>query len=455
MLVILGYSFNQKDNRLEQGGLLQFASKPSGAVVTLDEITMGSLTPGKSTASAQNHTVTMSLKGYRMWQKTINLKPGMIGWLSYARLVPQDPKTEKLRSFATLAANLPAPDNKSIVFTEDFSKATFILADLQNDVTKYRALTLPTGSFTVPTIADAPQTFVVDSWSHDARHLLVKHSYDTDKVEWIVVDIDDIANTKNITAPSALRADKVLFGTGNGQTVFAKADGTVYRIKLDDLTLPRPIIANIDDFSIYSSTTVLYVSRPDPLSKQRTVGYINEDMQNGQSLGTYPDDGQSLKIAMSDYFSKRYLAVGHGATVTVTSGELPRLDRKGNMKPVTKMTLPAPIEWLSMSTNSRFIIAEATGTYITHDLELIKTDVTRIGNATGPVKQLRWLDAYMTYSDKGGMLRLYEFDGANQQNTVPVAEGFNASLGPNDKYIYSIVRDGAGFALQRLKMIVE
>lgn len=455
MFVILGYSFNQKDNRIEQGGLLQFASKPSGATVTLDEITMGSLTPSKTTADAHSHTAAMNLKDYRTWQKTIDLKPGMIGWLSYARLIPSDPKTEKLRSFATLAVNLTAPDNKTMVLVEDASKPTIILADLQNDTVKYETLTLPAASFTAPD-AGVVQHFSIDSWSRDSRHILIKHTYGDAKVEWIVADIGDIEKAKNITGPLNLSSDKVIFGPRNGQAVFARSSDAIYKIKLDDQVLARPLVTNVDDFSIYNSTTLLYTTKADPVTKLRTVGYMNEDMQTGQTLGNYADDGQPIKIAMSEYFGKRYLATAYGTVVAVANGELPRYENKGNMQRVTKITTPAPIEWLSMSVNGRFVIAEAAGTYATYDLELAKTDTTKIKGVTGQLgKPLRWIDDYMTWSDVTGTLRLYEFDGANQQDIGAVAPGYAVSIAPNDKYLYSIGRDGNGFALQRVRMILK
>ena len=66
MLVVLGYQFNQKDGKLEQGGLLQFYSIPTGAQVTLDEMKLGSLTNTKTTVDSGNHFVTFSDNGYRV-----------------------------------------------------------------------------------------------------------------------------------------------------------------------------------------------------------------------------------------------------------------------------------------------------------------------------------------------------------------------------------------------------
>src|ERR1700740_1025714 len=67
MLVVLGYSFNQKDGKLEQGGLLQFESIPQGATVTLDEMKLGPQTNTKSTVDTGDHSVSFDRNGYRTW----------------------------------------------------------------------------------------------------------------------------------------------------------------------------------------------------------------------------------------------------------------------------------------------------------------------------------------------------------------------------------------------------
>lgn len=94
-LMVLGYSFNVRDNRLEQGGLLQFASIPNNAYVAVDETTLSSRTPNKLTIDANTHAVTMTREGYHTWQKTVEVKPGTISWLSYTRLIPTELKAEK------------------------------------------------------------------------------------------------------------------------------------------------------------------------------------------------------------------------------------------------------------------------------------------------------------------------------------------------------------------------
>ena len=214
-------------------------------------------------------------------------------------------------------------------------------------------------------------------------------------------------------------------------------------------------MVGVEDFSVYDADTALYTTLPDPAIKQRTVGYVREDMKTSQQLGAYADDGQPVKIAMSEYFGKRYVATSHGASVHITTGELPRQDNRGSQKTVASFTTTSTIQRLSMSSNGRFVIAETTDSYTVNDLELMKTYTTKLKNVTGAMRPLKWLDPFMAWYDAGGMLRLYEFDGMNQQDTIAVAEGYDVVLSPNNKYLYTIGHDGSGLSLQRVRMIID
>ena len=69
VLVIQGYRYNQFDGKVEQGGLVQFNSKPSGATVTVDDAMLANKTASKVTLTAGTHTITMSRDGYGSWKK--------------------------------------------------------------------------------------------------------------------------------------------------------------------------------------------------------------------------------------------------------------------------------------------------------------------------------------------------------------------------------------------------
>ena len=133
MLVVLGYSFNQRDGKLEQGGLLQFASIPTGASVTLDELTLSSRTNTKATVATGSHSVSFDRSGYRTWKKTIAIAAGQVGWVNYARLIPTTLTPEAVRAFSTLSGSLASPKHNFLLLHEAADSTTFELADMSSD----------------------------------------------------------------------------------------------------------------------------------------------------------------------------------------------------------------------------------------------------------------------------------------------------------------------------------
>jgi hypothetical protein len=454
ILVILGYSFNRKDGTIEQGGLLQFSSIPSGATVTLDETQLSTRTPSKASVDAKSHNVKMDLTGYRTWQKTIDVRAGNIGWLSYARLIPTDIKPEQLRTFPVLSNTLASPDRKWMLLHEATTEPVFTLANLQGEELKYTTLQLPATAFTAPAPETPPQTFTAESWSADERYVLLKHIYNTDQFEWIVLDRENAARSVNITTLFAVKAEKLQFGSTNGRVLYMQSDGVVRSVNLDSQTLSRPLVSHVTDFKVYDERTIVYTTKPTDTSPMRTVGYATEDLPDTQTIRSYPDGADPLHIAFGEYFGKRYVAISLGTKLDILTGTLPRGTTKAALKTISTQTLAEPPRTLQASNNGRFIVSQQSTGYVTYDLELLKSDTTVWKTTPTVQRDLQWSDDYIVWSDAGGMLRLYEFDGANQQNIMPVAEGYSAVISENNKYIYSVLKTDTGFALQRARLII-
>lgn len=454
MLIILGYSFNRQDGRLEQGGLMQFASTPSGATVTLDEVAQSSRTPSKANVDAKNHHVTMDRTGYRQWQKSIMVEPGTIRWLSYARLIPTEPVVSTVHRYTGLDSALVSPFRQWIAVSENATVPVITIADIRSEQLKQESITIPEESYTVPT-TEAVQSFAVESWAQDEKHMLVKHTYDTDKVEWIIVDRTDVSKTINLSKTFAINPTKVLFGTNNGRNLYVKTDDIVRKVNLDDRTLSRPYVSNVDDFWVYDSTTVLFSTAVDEATNARTVGYISDDMEVAETIKSFPAETTNLKIAFGEYYSRNFVAIAHNTTLELFQGTLPKGSTDADLKVVKTQTLTSPAEWLTISRNGRFTVAQQADGYVTYDVELKKADPTKFARpATTPQRQMQWLDDYMIWNDRENVLRFYEFDGANQQDVMPVTEGFSVTLSSNNRYVYGFVKNESGASLQRARLII-
>ncbi len=457
--VIMGYQFNRKDGKIEQGGLVQFASQPGGATISIDKVAFGSQTNTKATLTSGNHYITMNRDGYQEWSKAVSVQPGSILWLNYARLIPKNLPVEKVATFASLGTSAASPDQKWMIAATDPALPEFDLVDIsQQQVAAPVKLTLPATLYTAPAAGKA-QEFSIVEWDKDSRYVLVKHTVDgLDHTEWLVVDTQSLVSSKNITSLVNLPMTQVHFTPASSQSVYAQIDADVRKIDLGDGTISRPLAGNVEDFRMYRDKGIIFTTRPDATTHQRSVGYSLDSEQAPHVLATVTDDGTApYRLAIGEYFGDTYVALLNGKTLTVRVGNLPKTAADYEaMQPVTTQHLAVPATRLSIVNGGRFVLAEAPDRYTVYDLELKKATTTELkGTAPAAVVPLDWIDGYMPWSDRDGMLRLYEFDGTNQHDIMNVTPGQAVTLARNGAYIYAFGKDADGhYALQRVRMIL-
>lgn len=129
-------------------------------------------------------------------------------------------------------------------------------------------------------------------------------------------------------------------------------------------------------------------------------------------------------------------------------------DASISMDNIYSTTLPAVVEYLSVRSGGRFVVAQYAGGVQTYDNELDRQSLTSF---KAPVTaELRWLDRYHFYVTTGTDLEVMEFDGGNPHAITKLSTGFDAVQSDDGKFIFSLnAKDGGGFALQRSRMILE
>lgn len=456
VLVMLGYQFNRNDGKIEQGGLVQFDTMPGGANVTIDGANFGTQTPSKTTLSSGSHFVTMNRSGYKTWQKPIDVVAGSVLWLNYARLIPNDLTPKNVADFATVTSSVSSPDDKWMALKDDPTTPTILLTNLGQQEIKVATLMLPEASYTKPAKAKN-QSFTLVAFDPDSRYVLVKHTYDKSKSEWLVVDTQNPSATKNITTLLDVDTETVVFSNDNSRILYVLINDDVRKLDIDSATLSRPLVRDVAEFGLYDRSTITYVTKPDEKTKLRSVGYYTDGAAKSRTIKTYPADAKvSLRLAIGKYFNDAYVAIAHGDTLEIFEGDLPYSDNEGTsaLDTVASLTIPGGADYLSIKTNGRFIVAQHGATFTVYDLELKKMTTTKLkdGAVAG---ELSWLDGYTVLGDQGGMLRLYEFDGANQQEIMPVVSGQSVTLSPSDKYIYGITKEKNAYHLTRAQLILD
>lgn len=458
VLFMLGYQFNRADGKIEQGGLVQFDTRPTGADVMIDGKTLGTRTASRKTLATGQHFITMQRPGYKLWQKSVDVTAGSVLWLTYARLVPNDLKPANVASYANVSSTTSSPDNKWMAIKEDPATPSIRLADISRDDVEITNIELPATTYTAPS-PDKSQSFTLETWNPSSRMILVKHVYDDTKTEWIVVDSQDVAASKNVTTLLGVNATKVVFSGNSNSILYALVDNDVRKIDLGAATLSGPLVSNVAEFSLHDNTTILYTTLLDPTTKMRHAGYVTEGASKPRIIRSYADDGQApLHLAVGKYFDEYFFALSYNETVEVMKGTLPRSDTSdpSALIAISTINVPGGARFVSILTNGRFVVAQTSTTYVVHDLELKKTTTTALKSTTPLQRELRWLDGYTVWNDQDGMLRMYEFDGMNQHEIMSVTPGFSVTYSPSAKYLYGINKSADGmFHLERVRMILS
>ena len=457
VLVMQGYRFNQYDGKVEQGGLVQFNSRPTGATVTVDDIQLANKTASKITLTAGDHTITMARDGYTSWAKDVTVVPGSVLWLNYARLFPVKPIVQPVAALSAADNALASPNKEQLAIFATQTEPTLTLVRLNDDTPDVRAVAISSGVFTPPT-TEAPQAFSVADWSGDNRHVIVQHVYDN-KTEFIAIDTRGNDESKNITKLLGITAVKMEYALGESNIVYAMTDtGDVRRADIGSSTLSGPLVSNVVDFEQYDRSTLTFETRIDPATKTRSVGYLTEGASKPRIVRSYTDDGLvSMKMRIGEYYGDRYVAVAYGDNITVLTGDLPSSDAdvKLSLSRIASLTLPGGAAYLDFSPNeNRFVYAQQGSTVLTYDMEL-KRVANSVMAAQPLTRGVDWIDSFHFVSVANGAMTHYDFDGKNGHVVAASVIERPVTLSGNGKYLYYFAPTESGISLVRNKLTID
>ena len=448
VFIMLGYRFNRDTSSIQQGGLVQFASRPSGARVTIGNANLGSLTPSKITVNPGNYNVSMKRNGYQDWAKNVDVQAGRVLWLNYAQLVPNDVQTESVLDIKTISSLKASPNGDRYAVIENSKLPVVTLVDVSNDSPRKSSLRLPAGS--LPSGDNV--VYSVASWADDSDRFLVTAKVGK-KTEWLLVDRRDEADVVNVSQTYENDIAEAIFDPRSSERVIIRTSGGDIRIAdTANDSLSSVIARTATSMSLYGRDAILLVQRVADGSQ--AVSYVSFGSNETRVIRRI-DTPASTRVAVSKYFSDTYVAIASGTQLEVYKLEsLPSSSDEGtiNMTNVHTATLPAASSFLSIRTGGRFVIAQyPTGVQV-YDLELEKQTVVSFKRS---IKQeLRWLDKYHFYLTNGSTLQVMEFDGANPHDITALTTGFDAVQSDDGTFIYSIAKSDTGYSLQRSRMIL-
>lgn len=441
VFVALGYRLD-KNFTFSQGGLVQFNSTPNNASVTIDGKLQSFRTQDKANLAAGPHSINMSLDGYHTWSKTVDLAPGQLLWLNYARLIPNSITTSTLKSYPSVAATLPSPDRHWLLMQMKSDEPVYTLVDYSDETKpQYTEFTLPDGLFTKK---DGKYgTFKLIEWDLQSKFALIEHD-NGDVTEFARVDRSKPADAVNLTKLFSLNVKEAHFSGSNANTIFAKTDDVLRKLDVNGPTASAALVTGLQDFTVYGEDTIAFTqlqekTTGDQSTKQQIIGVFKggKIMQAREVSASQP-----LRFAYNEYDNHSYLAVteADGSTVDVIRDATSTGASKDTSVYAT-FNLGSHVDYLTFSSNGRMILAQHGNAFATYDIETAKTYTGTLAFGSDKTPQLKWLDDYYLWSDDGGTLRLFEFDGTNEHDITGVTSGYDVMLSANGKQLLSVSRN--------------
>ena len=437
VLIMLGYRFNRFDGRVEQGGLVQFDSRPSGASVSVDGTTLANKTASKITLTTGQHDVTMSKDGYNDWRKTVEVKPGAVLWLNYAFMLPKQPIVDTVATIPAASSVLASPDRKYIAVVQTPSDASLTVVPVNDDKPQFQQVAFDPKVYTAPA-EGASQSFALVAWDKDSRHGLVKHIYNDGKAEYLWVDLRGQDTQRNITTSLGVDIASAEFSLDDSNILYVLTmNHELRRINIANNTLSGPLVAQVASFTQADRSTVTFTTLPDETMK-RSVGYLT----NGSSVprlmrSTTEPESTPFSMVIAKYYGDQFMVFLKGQTVEIMTGDIPASasNTLPNLTQVAKFNAAGPVANLSFSPyEKRFVSAEYSGGVAVYDLELHKLSTATF--STPQARKLDWLNTYHFATTAGGNISLFDFDGTNGQSLAAATLDMPVTLSENNKYVY-------------------
>lgn len=450
-LLMLGYRFNIDDGRLEQYALLQFSSSPSGAIVSIDGYPINSKTPNKATVKSGVHDIKIWREGYKTWTKTIDIKPGTVKWITYPLLIPEDINIETVQTYEKIYDSLSSDDKEKIIIQEIESKPVFNLVEIDSDEARSSVLTINQSILMVA----QKHSFKIYQWDSSGRYVLIKHNAD-DKIEWIVLDTQNVNLTKNLTKIFNIPISQIDFVSSNGNRFYVLSNNTIRELNLDSETISKSLVEQVASFNYYeNSKAIAFKSKPNNKNLVNLGIYVSGDER--AAIIKSVSSKNINNIVTSEYFNENYIVMSDGGNVTIMSGSYPSSssDEANSLKEFAKFKLDYDIKELLFSPSGQYILAVNGNEYATYDLEYQKLNQSTISkDKVSQSVNLKWLDNNYLWSDNTSQLIIREFDGQNSHVINSVIPGQSVAITKNGRYIYSFSKLNSKIQLQRARIIL-
>jgi hypothetical protein len=338
-----------------------------------------------------------------------------------------------------------------MIVHENISDASFSVVDLSGETIKSSKIVLPITSYSESTNLTIQHVFKLKKWDAAGRYVLAEHFYGNNS-EWIVIDTQSVAQSKNISALFDIAISDISFSGTSGNVFYALNAGDIRKVNLSDGTISKPLVGNVTSFSVYPDNNVISfigVSATD--SSKRVVGLYRDGDSKPHVIRTVTSKGD-LRVVSAHYFNEDYVAILDGDRMDILHGSYPNTTSEDttSLKIFVSFNISG-VSQLSFSPAGQYLLARTGTDFVSYDLEYqkkYKSDISGISSEF----DLGWLNDNYIWSNRDGKLSIREFDGVNVHEINSVLIGQDAAITHNSRYLYSFVKTDSVYNLQRVRL---
>lgn len=428
-----GYDLDPGTGQVIRNGLILVNSTPEGAQVTINGVAESDLTPASFPVPDGEYEVSINLGGYRPWQKNLQLDGSEVEWLYYPLLIPSSLETDNLTVFLRPEFIGPSPSGETLLVRQSQARPVLNLLEFSaSGVSNERDLSLSAELLNLGS-NQAPGKFGFAGWADDERHALLTHSRGG-RIEYIWLDVQNVALSRNLNDDFGLNLDDVRFIDGDSNRLIGLVDGDLRRINLDSDTISAPVIRSVDRYVLHEDRFIVFIQNREPGSQ---LGLIEGDNE-AQILEELPRPAGNYRLEFAQFDDVFYLALLDRSSGQASLAANPHVRPESEAESPLVFNLTGASQ-ISFSRNGQFITIQAGQRFLTYDLDYKRRYSFRIDYALAAAETAQWLDGYrLSLVGNDGVLRAFEFDGQNSTELIEVNPAFTPIYSGAQNILFSL-----------------
>lgn len=417
-----GFDVDRKTGEVIQNGLVFIDSAPDKATIYLNDQVQNDQTNSRLTRPEGHYSLLIRKDGYRDWRRSFELKGGDILRFTYPLLLPVNLEQQEIFNYpAAPGFASESPDRRWLLVSKGASINEYLEYDLKDvaiatEKPIERPVTFPADLFAK---SEGAHSIELVEWSNDNKNVLVKHNY-KDGHEFILLNREDPALSLNINkhlnlTPTSLTLRDKKFD----QWYLYMKDGGLLQTA-DTTKTVIPILNGVGTYKSHDTDTIIYSQPVVNSATQRIFLKQGKDVNLLLEVST----GVSM-LDIARYDGSWFVAVGSDTDKKTFVYRDPQttLKRGDGRRPAPVAVLRsggAALTQVSFSTNTRFILAQSGQHLEVYDAEENETLRYDVPGTFDPSNKLVWMDGHRLLAHRDGKLLMFDFDGSNQQELIPV-----------------------------------